>query len=121
MSNIGTIALFIGVAIAGVIVWEIRRAPTVELAAAITQPLNREQPLLSVTEAHRLSDSSATQQILSPELARSTDTSVLGLMGLAPQAPRVMSERLGPKDAGGPGLLADTGAFPSGTKQPFKR
>ena len=42
MSNIGTIALFIGVAIAGVIVWEIRRAPRVELAAATTQPLNRE-------------------------------------------------------------------------------
>ena len=34
MSNIGTIALFVGVAIAGVIVWEIRRAPRVELAAA---------------------------------------------------------------------------------------
>ena len=32
MSNIGTIALFLGVAIAGVIVWEIRRAPRVELA-----------------------------------------------------------------------------------------
>ena len=57
MSNIGTIALFVGVAIAGVIVWEIRRAPPrVELAAALTQPLNREQPLLSVTEAHRMSD-----------------------------------------------------------------
>jgi len=56
MSNIGTIALFVGVAIAGVIVWEIRRAPRVELAAALTQPLNREQPLLSVTEAHRMSD-----------------------------------------------------------------
>ena len=27
MSNIGTIALFVGVAIAGVIVWEIRRVP----------------------------------------------------------------------------------------------
>ena len=36
MSNIGTIALFVGVAIAGVIVWEIRRAPRVELAAALT-------------------------------------------------------------------------------------
>ena len=57
MSNMGTIALFVGVAIAGVIVWEIRRAPPrVELAAALTQPLNREQPLLSVTEAHRMSD-----------------------------------------------------------------
>ena len=56
MSNIGTIALFLGVAIAGVIVWEIRRAPRVELASAVTQPRNREQPLLSVTEAHRLSD-----------------------------------------------------------------
>ena len=31
MSNIGTIALFVGVAIAGVIVWEIRRAPRFEL------------------------------------------------------------------------------------------
>ena len=51
MSNIGTIALFLGVAIAGVIVWEIRRAPRVELAAATTQPLSREQPLLSVTES----------------------------------------------------------------------
>ena len=56
MSNIGTIALFLGVAIAGVIAWEIRRAPRVELAAAITQPLNREQSLLSVTEVRRLSD-----------------------------------------------------------------
>ena len=55
MSNIGTIALFLGVAIAGVIVWEIRRASRVELAAT-TQPLNREQPLLSVTEVRRLSD-----------------------------------------------------------------
>ena len=56
MSNIGTIALFLGVAIAGVIVWEIRRAPRVELAAATTQPLSREQPLRSVTEVRRLSD-----------------------------------------------------------------
>ena len=56
MSNIGTIALFLGVAIAGVIAWEIRRAPRVELAAATTQPLSREQPLLSVTEVRRLSD-----------------------------------------------------------------
>ena len=48
MSNIGTIGLFVGVAIAGVIVWEIRRAPRVELAAATTQPLSREQPLRSV-------------------------------------------------------------------------
>ena len=52
MSNIGTIGLFVGVAIAGVIVWEIRRAPRVELASAVTQP----RSLLSVTEAHRLSD-----------------------------------------------------------------
>ena len=56
MSNIGTIALFVGVAIAGVIVWEIRRAPRFELAAALAQPLNREQPLLSMTEVQRLSD-----------------------------------------------------------------
>ena len=56
MSNIGTIALFVGVAIAGVIVWEIHRAPRVKLAAATTQPLSREQPLLSVTEVRRLSD-----------------------------------------------------------------
>jgi hypothetical protein len=55
MSSIETvIVLLVGVAIAVVLVREIRAS--VEPGAAVTQPLNRAQTLFSVTEARRLSD-----------------------------------------------------------------
>jgi hypothetical protein len=57
MSTVETVvALLVGVAIAVVIVREIRGFASVEPAVAVTQPLNQSQILLSATEARRLSD-----------------------------------------------------------------
>jgi hypothetical protein len=102
MSNHGAAAIEIGTVIAilaGMAIAK-QRLP-------VTQPLNREQPLLSAAESHRLSDRQQVNRY-SSELARSTDAAELRLTR------PFGGPRNKPEKGSGAGAAVTSGGFPAG-------